>query len=139
MANNLRSEVETRKWLEINGNPLFRPFTLYLDQHERLARMLNISYSAKLISLNLFWLSSTEASLINKVGEFLLHKLLDLLYSQLETPLRRARNVEVKGWVLHSSARCFQEVNETYSSRGHALVGVVAASGSDIFKSQHSV
>lgn len=110
MANNLRSEVKARNWLEINGNLLFGPFALYPHQHERLARMLNISYSAKLISLHLLWLSSTKSSLVNEVGEFLLHKLLDLLYSQLKAPLRRARNVEVKGRVLQSSAHCSQEM-----------------------------
>lgn len=42
MANNLRSEVKARNWLEINGDLLFGPFALYPHQHERLARMLNI-------------------------------------------------------------------------------------------------
>jgi hypothetical protein len=81
MANNLRSEIEARNWLEINGYLLFGPFALYPCQHERPTRVLNIFYSAKLISLHLLWLPSTEASLVNEVGKFLLHKLLDLLYS----------------------------------------------------------
>lgn len=58
------------------------------------------TYSAELVTLNGIWLSSSEAPLINKVWQFLLHEFLNLFDGFLEASLARARNMEVKWWLL---------------------------------------
>ena len=71
-------KVEARDWLKINGNALFRPFAL---QVVSLPGHLWIwAYSSKLITLNLIRLSTSETSLIDKVWQLLLHKLINLLH-----------------------------------------------------------
>ena len=60
------------------------------------ASICNLSmYSAKFVTLKLFWFSSPESSLIDEVRKFLLHELVDLFNSFVETFLRRAGDVEV--------------------------------------------
>lgn len=59
------------------------------------------TYAAKLVALDvLFLLSATEASLVNKLGQFLLHELLNLGNSLLQAFLCRAGNVEIQRRVL---------------------------------------
>jgi hypothetical protein len=58
------------------------------------------TYSAELITLYRIWFSSLEASLINKIWQFLFHKLFYLFDSLLEASLARACNMQVKWWVL---------------------------------------
>ena len=94
----LGPEVETRNWLEINGNALFWPFAL---QAVSLPGQLRIwAYSSKLITLDLIWLSTSETSLIHKVGQLLLHELINFLHRLLKTIFRSAGNVKIEGRIL---------------------------------------
>ena len=91
-------EVEARDWLKINGNALFRPFALQIVS---LPRQLWIwAYSSKFITLNLIWLSTSESSLIHKVWQLLLHKLIDLFDRFLKTVFRSAGDVEIEWRIL---------------------------------------
>ena len=88
----LGSQVEAWNRFEVDGNLLLWPFAL----HTWLAVIpikLAYTYSAELITLNSIWFSSSEASLVNEVWQFLLHKLLNLFDGLLEANLARARNV----------------------------------------------
>ena len=91
-------KVEARDWLKINGNAFFRPFSLQdvsLPSH-----LWRWTYSSKLITLNLIWLSTSETSLIHKVRQLLLHKFIDLFYRFLKTVFRSAGNVKIEGRIL---------------------------------------
>ena len=91
-------KVEARDWLEINGNALFRPFTL---QVVSLPGNLWIwAYSSKFITLNLIWLSTSKTSLIDKVWQLLLHKLIHLLHRFLKAVFRSASDVKIEGRIL---------------------------------------
>lgn len=82
-THNLRTQVEARDGLEVDWDALFRPLT-----------------TAERVTLNLFWLSATEATLVDQVGQFLLHELVDLLDGFLEAVFGGAGNMEVERWVL---------------------------------------
>jgi hypothetical protein len=98
------------------------------------------THSAKLISLDLIWLSATKTSFINQIRKFLFHQFLNLLDRLLETSLGRARNVEVKGRILDSFNKLqITKRGLTYSSRSHALIRVVISTRGDILKSQHEI
>lgn len=60
------------------------------------------TYPSILVPLNLFLLSTAEASLVDELRELLLHHLLDLLDGDLEAVLRCARHMEVQGRVLNT-------------------------------------
>jgi hypothetical protein len=51
------------------------------------------TYSAEFITLNCIWFSSSEASLVDEVWQFLLHKLLYLFDGLLKANFARARNM----------------------------------------------
>jgi hypothetical protein len=133
VANNLGSKIETWNWFEVNWDLLLWPFTLqYLsviipsDTH--------CTYSTKLIALNCFGFSSSEASLIDEVRQFLLHELLDLLDSLLETGFARARNVKVQRWVLRMiSSHPTNMILRTYRCCGHAFIRIILSACCDIF------
>jgi hypothetical protein len=67
MTNDLSTKVKARNRFKVNGNLLLRPFTLFSVNHFEL-EFVNETYSSKLVSLDLLWLSSTEASFIHEVG-----------------------------------------------------------------------
>jgi hypothetical protein len=58
------------------------------------------TYSTELIALNSIWFSPLEASLVNEVWQFLLHKLFYLFDSLLKAKFARACNMKVKWWIL---------------------------------------
>lgn len=67
MTNNLSTEVKTRNWFKVNRYLLLGPFALLLVSQREFNKT-NLTYSAKLVSLNLLWLPSAEASFIYKIG-----------------------------------------------------------------------
>lgn len=83
LPDDLRAEVEAGDGLEVDWDTLFRPFA-----------------TPERIALNRLWFSATESTLVDQVGEFLLHELVDLLHGFVETVFARARDVEVEGRVL---------------------------------------
>jgi hypothetical protein len=66
VSNDLSTQVETMDRLQTDRNLLLGPFA-----------------SSKLITFDLFLVSAAEASFVNKLGEFLLDKLVDLGDSRL--------------------------------------------------------
>jgi len=102
VSDDLCSEIKARYRLKTNSNSLLRPLP-----------------SPELIALNpvLLLIPATETPLVNKLRKFLLHELLDLGHSLVQTLLRCAGNVKVQGWVRR---RC------------HAFVGIVASTSGDI-------
>lgn len=60
------------------------------------------TYSTKLITLNLLLFPASEAALVDQLGQFLLHKLINLLDSLLESFLRGTGNMQVQRWVLYA-------------------------------------
>lgn len=58
------------------------------------------AYSTVLVPLNLLLLSAAEASLVNELGELLLHHLFDLGNGLLESLFRSARHMKIKRGVL---------------------------------------
>ena len=98
MTYHLCSKVEARDWLEINGNALFWPFALQVVSSHELFRA--CAYSSKFITLNLIRLSTSKTSLVHKIRQFLLHKLVYLLDSFFKTVFRSACDVKVKRRVL---------------------------------------
>lgn len=48
-----------------------------------------------LVSFNILRLATTESTLVNEVGQVLLHELVDLFDSGIEARFRGARDVEV--------------------------------------------
>lgn len=112
MTYNLSPKVEARDWFKINRDLLLGPFAL-LSLATATILYRTETYSTKFISLDLLWLSAAEASFIYKIRQFLFHELVDLLNGLLEASLGRARDVEVKGRVLHvSSARSPDRTSE---------------------------
>lgn len=65
MTDNLSTKIKAGKRFEIDRNLLFRPFALFRISVSALSSKISDTYSTKLISLDLFWLSPTETSLIN--------------------------------------------------------------------------
>jgi hypothetical protein len=108
MANDLRPQVEAGNRLKTNGDALFGPFP-----------------SPILIALHtlLLLVSATETALVDELGEFLFHHLLDLRDSFVQTFLRGAGYVQIQRRV---SWRC------------HAFVGIVASTGGDILRKESS-
>lgn len=103
VSNNLSAQVETWDRLERDCYLLLGPFA-----------------SAKLVTLDrrlLGVVAALKAALIDKLGEFLLHQLLDLGYCLVQAFLGRGRYVEVERRVRR---------------RGHRLVGKVASASGDI-------
>ena len=84
MTHHLGSKIEAWNGFEIDRNSFFRPFS-----------------PSKFISLDWVRLSSSKASLVNQVWQFLLHKLIDLFNRLLEAYFRRARNVKVEWRILN--------------------------------------
>lgn len=127
LANNLSAKVEPWNGFEIDRDALFRP----LAPTERVT-----------LELRLFFrlVAAPEATLVDEVGQLLLHKLVDLLNGFVEAFLVGARDVEVEGRVLHESQSwsqtCFRALVGTYRARCHALVGIVISAGSDIFETR---
>jgi hypothetical protein len=66
MTNNLSTKVKPRNWFKINRNLLLGPFALFLVSQNCL-KVSNNTHSTKLVSLNLLWLSSAEASFIYEI------------------------------------------------------------------------
>jgi len=133
VANNLSSKIETWNWFEVNWDLLLWPFALqYLSAI--IPSNAHHTYSTKLIALNCFWFSPSEASLIDEVRQFLLHELLDLLDSLLETGFARARNVQVQRWVLRIiSSHPTNTILRTYRRCGHAFIRIILSACCDIF------
>jgi hypothetical protein len=63
-----------------------------------------VTYSTKLITLDrrLLLIPAAEAALIDKLGQFLLHHLLDLGNGLIQALFCRAGNVEIQGRVLRT-------------------------------------
>jgi hypothetical protein len=99
MTDDLRTKVKPWKRLKINRNLLLGPLALFICQQAP-ADSSDNAHSTKLISLNLLGFTATESTFINQVGEFLLHKFLDLLDGLFEAALARARNMKVEGRIL---------------------------------------
>jgi hypothetical protein len=96
---NLSSQVKAWDRFKTDRNLLLWPFAL----HTLLAVIsinMTYTYSAELVTLNSIWFSSSEASFINKVGQFLFHQFFYLFDSLLKANFARARNMQVKWWVL---------------------------------------
>jgi hypothetical protein len=100
MTNNLSTQVEAWDRLKANRNSLFWPFALEIICQSLLYGQTKSPYTTELVSLNLLWLSSPEPSFINKIWQFLLHQFIDFLNGLFESGLGRARNVQIKRWVL---------------------------------------
>lgn len=103
LADNLSTQVESRNRLEVDRNPLIRPFALYKVSTVTFPSQIcsRKSYATKLIALYLLLrLPPTEPSLVDQVGEFLLHQIVDDLYSLLKTFLVGAGHMKVERWVL---------------------------------------
>ena len=98
MTYHLCPKVEARDWLKINGNALFRPFSLQAVSSPR--HLWIWTYSSEFITLNLIWLSTSKTSLIHEVWQLLLHKLIDLFYRFLKTVFRSAGDVKIEGRIL---------------------------------------
>lgn len=121
VSNNLSAQVETGDRLERDCYLLLGPFALYMVSrffHNKF----DSTYSAKLVTLDrrlLGVVAALKAALIDKLGEFLLHQLLDLGHCLVQAFLGRGRYVEVERRVRR---------------RGHRLVGKVASASGDILK-----
>lgn len=102
MANNLRTKVETRNGLKGDWDLLLGPFALNGVSTMHGDRTDLRTYPAILVPLNLLLLSTAEASLVDELGELLLHHLFDLLDGLLEALLRGARHVKVQRRVLNT-------------------------------------
>lgn len=93
------------------------------------------AYPSKFVSLNLFRLASSKASLVYQLGKFLLDKLIDLGNGRLQAALRRAGDVQVQRGILAESALASGPCPHiTYGGGCHAFVGVVVSTGGDILK-----
>src|SRR5436309_3000442 len=77
MPHNLGSKVEAGYRLQADGDALLRPFPL--SSVRRCQPKNQDTHPAKLITLNLLLLliSASEAALVNKLGQFLLHQLIN--------------------------------------------------------------
>jgi hypothetical protein len=62
-----------------------------------------VTYPAELVSLKLFRLSPPETSLVNQIGQFLLHELLDLRNGLLEAGLGCASYMKIQRGVRRCS------------------------------------
>lgn len=58
------------------------------------------TYPAELVALELFGLATTEPTLINQIGQLLIHQILDLLHSGLKAFLGGAGDAQVQRRVL---------------------------------------
>ena len=69
--------------------------------------MRQITYSAILVALErlLLLVSATEASLVNQLGKFLFHHLLNFGDSLVETLLGRACHMQVQRRILYEDVR----------------------------------
>lgn len=99
-----------------------------------------MSYSSKLVPFDLLLIPTTEATFVDQVGELLLHHIFDFLDGFFQSGLTRTGYVKVQRGVLGRSqldipTSC-KNILIAYRGRGHALVGIIAASGRDIFTSQ---
>jgi predicted solute-binding protein len=66
VTNDLSAKIETWNWFKVDGNLLLGPFALFsISYHDFQAA--NETYSAKLISLNGLWFSSTKSSFIYQI------------------------------------------------------------------------
>jgi hypothetical protein len=121
-SDNLGAQVETRNGLEIDRDALFGPLA-----------------ATQVVALDLRYIFSwaTETAFVDQIGQFLLHHLFDLLYSQFEAFLGGAGDVEVKRWVLARMSLCSIKIRipiVTHRSGGHALIGIIVSSRGDILK-----
>lgn len=99
VADDLSTEVEARDGLEVHGDFLLWPFALkYWSVYSRSKEIHHLEhhYPSILITLDLLGLSAAEAPLVNKVGQFLLHKLVDFGDGLLKAFLGGTRDVEVE-------------------------------------------
>lgn len=68
---------------------------------ERARGTQRLSYPSKLVSLHLLlWFSAAKASLVDKVGELLLHEIRDFLDGLIESIFGLTRDVEIQWWAL---------------------------------------
>ncbi len=95
MTYNLCSQIEPRKWLEVDWYTLFWPFALGNNQPVAGRMQARTSYTSKLISFYLVWFPTSETPLINQIWKLLLHKFLDSLNRLFETVFRDAGDVKV--------------------------------------------
>jgi len=72
----------------------------FLESAERTRRAKCKSYPSKLVPFDLFGLPPSEASLVDEIGQILLHKLIDLLNRLLESCFGCASNVQVQRRIL---------------------------------------
>lgn len=103
LADNLRTQVEPRNGFEIDGDTLIGPFALYIVSNERLflPNHGGKAYATELVPLYLlFGFPAAEPTLINQVGELLLHEIVDDLYSLLKAFLTGAGHMKVERGVL---------------------------------------
>ena len=95
LSDHLGTKVKARNWLKVHWNPLFGPFTLRIVSMP-LSPMENIpaiSYTTVFVTFHLFRLTSTESALIDQVGEFLLHELVDQIHGLFEALFIRTRHM----------------------------------------------
>lgn len=103
LADNLRTEVESRNGFEVDGNALIRPFALYIVSNESifLPNHGRKAYATKLVPLSLLLgFPAAEPSFVNQVRKFLLHEIVDDLHSLLKAILAGAGHMKVKRGVL---------------------------------------
>lgn len=96
-TDDFRAEVETRNRLEVDRDALIWP--------------LATTEGVPLWLLTRLILTTTESTLVDQLGELLLHELIDLLNGFLEAIFRGAGNVEVERWVLRDD-QCDSEMLE---------------------------
>jgi hypothetical protein len=104
LADNLRTQIESRNWFKVNRNPLIGPFALYkVSSALFLSRIISRrSYATKLVSLYLLLgFPPTESSLVDQVRQLLLHKIIDDLHSLLKAFLVGAGHMKVERGVLY--------------------------------------
>lgn len=139
VANDLSTQVESLDWLQSDWDLLFRPFALNKHNCQYSKGIVRgLPYPSKLVSLDLLlWLSSSEASLVDQLGEFLLDEFIDLSYGRLQARFAGAGDVQVQRGVLIMSASAVgtqTSTDVTYSRGCHALVGIVVSACRDILK-----
>ena len=83
MADNLSSKIEAGNGLKVYWNLLFGPFA-----------------APKLVAFDLFWLTASEASLIDKVWKLLLHHIVDFGHCFFKAVFGGTCDMEIKRRIL---------------------------------------
>lgn len=99
VANNLRSQIEAIDRLEVYWDTFLWPFALETVSHGS-KRDKGSTYASKLVSFDLLRLAAAESSLVNQIGEILLHELINLRDGLVETSLGGTGDMKVERGVL---------------------------------------